>query len=272
MASWPEPRETLYDGGCSFLIKFARVLCDNGRRESWCRLNGEFLEVLVGDLFGKWGVSEEKLGSDEVRFLPPCVPTKIVCVGLNYRDHAEELNMPVPGEPVIFLKPPSSLLGPEGVIRRPPGCSRLDYEAELAVIMKKTARSVPVSEARKYIMGYTCFNDVTARNFQEPGGQWTRAKSYDTFAPLGPVMVSGAEPDGLGIELRLNGRVKQSSGTSEMVFGVDELVSIISGYMTLNPGDVIATGTPPGVGSMAAGDTVEVVIENIGSLRNYVAE
>jgi 2-keto-4-pentenoate hydratase/2-oxohepta-3-ene-1,7-dioic acid hydratase in catechol pathway len=215
---------------------------------------------------------ETRKGFDlkEVKLLPPAQPTKIVSVGLNYRDHAEELGMSVPDEPVIFLKPPSAVIGPEDAIRYPASSSRVDYEAELGVVVKNRIRNVSKEEAPSHIAGYTCFNDVTARDLQKKDVQWTRAKSFDTFAPVGPWIETELDPSDLRIRAFLNGELRQDSRTSEFIFTVPELVSFISGVMTLYPGDVIATGTPSNIGPMEAGDEVVVEIEGIGYLRNSV--
>lgn len=206
----------------------------------------------------------------EVKILPPCLPTKIVACGLNYRDHALELGMKLPDEPVLFLKPPSSIIGYNDTIICPIVSKRVDYEAELAIVIKKTMKDVPIEQAWDYILGFTCFNDVTARDLQQRDSQWTRSKSFDTFSPIGPFIVDNLNPDNLKIELILNGQVKQSSNTSQMIFKVAQLISFISSIMTLCPGDVIATGTPPGIGEIKPGDVVEVEIEGIGRLRNVV--
>lgn len=198
-------------------------------------------------------------------------PTKVVCVGTNYGDHARELNMRIPREPLIFLKSPSSLIYNSDKIIYPPGIGRLDYEAELAVVIKKKAKRVREEEARKYILGYTCLNDVTARDLQKRDGQWTRSKSFDTFCPIGPAIETGLDTSKLKIESYLNGELKQSSCTSDLIFPVERLVAFISGVMTLLPGDIISTGTPSGVGPMKAGDIIEIRIEGIGTLKNEVA-
>ncbi len=203
-----------------------------------------------------------------VKFLPPVEPTKIIAVGLNYIDHAEELGMPVPEEPIIFLKPPSAVIGHEDVILLPSVAKRIDYEGELAVVIAKDCKNVSESEAEDYILGYTCFNDVTARDLQQKDGQWTRAKSFDTFAPIGPYIVELDDASKLKIETRVNGKVVQNSNTSNLIFDVPALVEFISSIMTLKAGDVIATGTPAGVGELKHGDIVEVEIEKIGVLRN----
>lgn len=207
---------------------------------------------------------------EDVSLLSPVKPSKIVCVGLNYRDHAGELSMKLPEEPVLFLKPPSALLSPGGTILLPTGAGRVDYEAELAVVIGKTARKINRSEACDFIMGYTCFNDITARELQHKDGQWSRAKGFDTFAPCGPCLETELDVSDRKIKCLLNGKLVQSSSTKEMVFGIFELVEFISGVMTLFPGDIIATGTPPGVGEIKAGDTVEIEVEGLGRLTNEV--
>jgi 2-keto-4-pentenoate hydratase/2-oxohepta-3-ene-1,7-dioic acid hydratase in catechol pathway len=199
-------------------------------------------------------------------------PTKIIAIGLNYFDHAKELKMDIPDHPLIFLKPPTSIIGNGDVIILPPQTKELHYEGELAVIIKEKVKNVSKDEARRFIAGYTCANDVTARDLQRIDGQWTRAKSFDTFCPLGPRIVSDIDPQHLSIITRVNGTVKQNSNTINMIFGVFELVSFISEIMTLLPGDVIITGTPPGVGAIEVGDVVEVEIEGIGVLKNAVTE
>ncbi|WP_423792038.1 fumarylacetoacetate hydrolase family protein [Methanocaldococcus indicus] len=197
-------------------------------------------------------------------------PTKIVCVGLNYIDHARELNMPIPDEPVIFLKPTSSIIYNEDYIILPKQSKRVDYEVELAFVVKEKCKDVSKDEADNYILGYTILNDVTARDLQQKDGQWTRAKSFDTFCPIGPIIKKDINPMNLKIECRVNGVVKQSSNTKNMIFDVYELLEFVSSIMTLYPGDIISTGTPPGVGKLNKGDVVECYIENIGILRNYV--
>jgi 2-keto-4-pentenoate hydratase/2-oxohepta-3-ene-1,7-dioic acid hydratase in catechol pathway len=207
---------------------------------------------------------------EQVELLAPSTPSKVICVGLNYRDHAEELEMLLPDEPLLFLKPPTTVIGPEDDIVLPPECSRLDYEAELTVVIGRRVRRVTPDDALDCVAGYTIGNDVTAREYQTPGSQWTRAKGYDTFAPIGPVLVRGLDPGGLEIECRVNGELRQKSNTDQMVFSVPELVAFASSIMTLEPGDVILTGTPPGVGSLSVGDRVEIEVEGIGTLQNQV--
>lgn len=200
--------------------------------------------------------------------LPP--PTKIIAVGLNYRSHAEELNMPIPVEPVLFLKPPTAVIGPGEEIALPSQSKQVDYEAELAVVMAGTARRLTAAEAAEYVLGYTCANDVTARDLQQKDGQWTRSKSFDTFCPLGPWVETGAPPSDARVQLILNGEVRQSAPISDMIFPPLQLVSFISQIMTLAPGDIIMTGTPPGVGPLQAGDRVTVKVEGVGELTNTV--
>ncbi|MFH0771589.1 MAG: fumarylacetoacetate hydrolase family protein [Candidatus Omnitrophota bacterium] len=197
-------------------------------------------------------------------------PTKIICVGSNYREHAEELGFKTPRSPLIFLKPASAIIYNSQNIVYPPKVKRLDYEAELAVIIKKKGKNVKKQDAFKYILGYTCLNDVTARDLQQSDGQWTRAKSFDTFCPIGPAIETDLDLSGLRVESYLNGVLRQSSDISSMIFPIAELVSFISGIMTLFPGDIISTGTPVGVGSMRQGDTIEIKIDKIGVLRNKV--
>ncbi|AIS30950.1 fumarylacetoacetate hydrolase family protein [Methanobacterium formicicum] len=207
---------------------------------------------------------------DDVNILPPVQPSKVVCVGLNYRDHAQELNMDLPEEPILFIKPPTTVIGPDNPIIYPPQCHQLDYEAELAVVIGRETRFTSKNDARDHIAGYTILNDVTARDLQRKDGQWTRAKSFDTFCPIGPWIETDMDPSHQDISLKLNGEVKQNSNTENMIFSVEELVEFISHIMTLNQGDIIATGTPPGVGSMNVEDIVEVKIEGIGTLSNKI--
>jgi len=208
----------------------------------------------------------------EVRLLAPAEPSKIVCVGLNYKEHVKESQSAskVPDEPVLFLKPPSSLLGPGGRIVYPEMASRVDYEAELGVIIGRECYQVAEVEAEDYIFGFTCVNDVTARDLQKKDGQWTRGKGFDTFCPVGPWVVNDLKYGDILIESYLNGELRQSGRTSMMIFPVTKLVAFISKVMTLNPGDLISTGTPSGIGPMKPGDRVEIRVEGIGSLVNDV--
>lgn len=233
-------------------------------------LQGDEVTELEGDFFGPLKRRSPAHARASVKLLAPCSPSKIIAVGLNYRDHARELELPVPETPVIFLKPPTSIIGPGDSIRYPGTSSRVDYEAELAIVIKDRVKDLRPEEARRHILGYTCANDVTARDLQKKDGQWTRAKSFDTFCPIGPWIETDLEPDDLLIESYLNGGQRQSSRTSQFIFKVDHLVSFISQIMTLYPGDLIITGTPAGIGPMEPGDEIEVRIEGIGSLKNMV--
>ena len=225
-----------------------------------------------GDPFGKYATAKAGVPVARLRLLPPCVPTKIAAVGLNYWAHVEEMRLPIPEEPILFLKPLTAILPPEGKIVHPPSCQRLDYEAELAIVMKRRARHVPKAQALRYVLGYTCFNDVTARDLQKKDGQWTRAKSFDTFAPFGPWIETALNLDDAPVRARLNGIIMQDSNINDFIFDVPSLVSFISEVMTLEPGDLIATGTPSGVGPMQAGDVIEIEVGGIGTLRNRVVK
>lgn len=231
---------------------------------------GTFSGVIQGNEIKPWGPNpaDSKCALSDARLLTPCLPSKIVAVGLNYRDHAAELKMKLPEEPLIFLKPSSSVIGPQETIVMPPQSARVDYEAELAIVIGKEARNVLEKDAEKVILGYSCLNDVTARDLQNKDGQWTRAKSFDTFCPIGPWIETDLDPSDLKIDLFLNGQTKQSSRTSNLIFSCFKLIEFITSVMTLYPGDVIATGTTSGIGPMVNGDVVEVRIEGIGSLVN----
>ncbi|MGA7074946.1 MAG: fumarylacetoacetate hydrolase family protein [Halobacteriota archaeon] len=207
-------------------------------------------------------------GLGDVTVLAPTCPSKIVCVGLNYIDHAHELDVEVPEKPVIFLKPSTSVIGPGESIVYPASSARVDYEGELGVVIRQRCKNV--ANPAQVVLGYTCFNDVTARDLQKEDGQWTRAKSFDTFAPVGPFIATDLDPRNAEIMTRVNGRLRQSSNTRDLIFDVDYLVRFVSRIMTLEAGDVIATGTPRGVGQLRSGDTVEVEIPGVGTLSNNV--
>jgi 2-keto-4-pentenoate hydratase/2-oxohepta-3-ene-1,7-dioic acid hydratase in catechol pathway len=207
----------------------------------------------------------------DIRFLIPVMPTKVICVGLNYLDHIDEIGMERPTEPLLFLKPPSSLIAHDEAIVRPPDVTRLDYEGELAVVIGRPARHVSPREALDYVAGLTIANDVTAREYQVPGSQWTRAKGYDTFAPIGPCLTQSTDWSGRRLETRVNSRLVQSSTTDRLIFDIPALIAHASSIMTLEAGDVILTGTPRGVGPVENGDVIEIAIEGIGTLRNHVA-
>ncbi|OQB15931.1 MAG: Ureidoglycolate lyase [Firmicutes bacterium ADurb.Bin193] len=233
-------------------------------------LENGVIKFIEGNIFDTYFVTEKTVDLSEVKILPPCEPSKIVCVGLNYKDHQLEMNDFADEFPKLFIKPSTAVIAHGDSIVRPVGVNRVDYEAELAVVIGKKARNIPKGKANDYILGYTCFNDVTAREIQKQDGQWTRSKSFDTFAPLGPYTVTGIDPSNLDIRLLLNGEVKQSSNTKNLIWGIDFLVEEISKIMTLLPGDVISTGTPAGCGEIKDGDTVSVEIEKVGILTNYL--
>ncbi|GAB6138777.1 fumarylacetoacetate hydrolase family protein [Halanaerobaculum tunisiense] len=228
------------------------------------------VQVLEGEIAGDYQLTDKSYSLADVELLAPCQPSKLVCAGLNYRDHAQELDMELPQEPIIFLKPATAVVGPGDTINYPQMAQQVDYEAELAVVIKDQIKDLKAKEAPKHILGYTCANDVTARDLQSKDGQWTRAKSFDTFAPLGPTLVTDIDPGNLQIQLFKNNKLQQESNTAQMIFSVSELVSFISQIMTLEPGDVILTGTPPGVGAMQPQDKIKVQIEGLGSLQNLV--
>jgi 2-keto-4-pentenoate hydratase/2-oxohepta-3-ene-1,7-dioic acid hydratase in catechol pathway len=233
-------------------------------------LEGDILHELTGPPFDGIEMQGRKCDLGEVELLPPVFPQKIVAVGLNYRDHAQEFGLELPEEPVLFMKPPTALLAPGGEIVYPAMSKRVDYEAELVLVCGKECHNIAPEEAPDFILGYTCGNDVTARDLQIKDGQWTRAKSFDTFCPLGPFIETDIDPADLAIELRINGEVRQSSNTANMAFSPADLLSFVSRIMTFLPGDVIMTGTPSGVGEMHPGDEVEVLISGLAPLRNTV--
>lgn len=215
-------------------------------------------------------LTAEKIPLDQCRLLAPTLPSKIIALGLNYRDHAEEVGMDLPAEPLLFMKPSTAVVGPGDPIRKPPQCERLDYEGELAVVVRGLVRNADEEAAARSILGYTCGNDVTARDLQAKDMQWTRAKGFDSFCPLGPWIDTEVDPLGLDLETRVNGDVRQRSSTKNLIFSPAAIVSYVSRVMTLLPGDVILTGTPSGIGPMEPGDTVAVEISGIGTLENPV--
>lgn len=229
------------------------------------------LYPVEGSIFADFQPGPRAVPIGSVTLLPPVEPTKIVGVGRNYREHSQELGNPVPTEPLLFLKPPTALIGPNETILYPSASQRVDYEGELAVIIRKEARNLGGDDnPEDYVLGYTCINDVTARDLQSKDVQFTRSKSFDTFAPVGPCIATGLDNANLAIKTFLNGRLKQSSNTRQLIFPVPFLIRFISRVMTLCPGDIIATGTPAGVGPMEPGDRVDIQIEGIGTLSNTV--
>jgi 2-keto-4-pentenoate hydratase/2-oxohepta-3-ene-1,7-dioic acid hydratase in catechol pathway len=231
-------------------------------------------EEVEGDLEDLPSKRIDHLVLEEATLLTPIRPSKIVCVGRNYREHAAELGNEVPAEPLIFFKPPSALLAPGANIVRPKISERVDHEGELGVVIGKSCRHLGADQdVRPYILGYTCVNDVTARDLQKKDGQFTRGKGFDTFCPVGPVVVSGLDPwSGLGVETRVNGEIRQQGTTKDFIFALDAVIRYITQVMTLFAGDLIATGTPSGVGPLVAGDVVEVKVEGVGTLLNPVVD
>jgi len=251
-------------------MKIVRFATEN--RVKYGILKGDSIQTIEDEPFRRLKPSGQHYPLSEVKLLSPCTPGKVVAIGLNYRKHAEEVKAHLPETPLIFLKPSTAVIGPEENIVYPPASARVDYEGELGVVIKKPARSVPAARALGYVLGYTCFNDVTARDLQYHDKQWTRAKGFDTFAPVGPCIETELEPGNVVLETYLNGELKQHTSTSDLIFSVPELISFISQVMTLLPGDIIATGTTSGIGPMNPGDTVEIKIAGIGTLRNYVVK
>ena len=250
-------------------MKYVRIHKDSG--PMWGEVRGETVFCLAHAPYLGLVPTGESLPLRQCRLLAPVEPGKIVCVGKNYRDHALELGNEVPDHPILFLKGPNVLQDPEGAITAPDFVTRVDYEGELAVVMGKRAKNVKAQDAKAYILGYTCFIDVTARIIQSQDGQWTRAKSMDTFGPCGPWVTDEVEPEDLTLTTRLNGKVVQNASTKLLLHSIPELIEFISASMTLEPGDVIATGTPAGIGPMKNGDRVEVEISGIGILSNPVS-
>ena len=240
----------------------------NGGARYAMESDGAF-RLVEGDIFD--GPLKEGPVVTPSRFLTPVLPSKVVAIGLNYKDHAAEMNKPLPPEPLMFLKPSTAVVGPGDAIRLPPNAGEIHHEAELGVVIGKRASRVPADKAMDYVFGLTCLIDVTARELQRKDVQYTRAKGFDTFAPIGPCIAMGLDPASLDIEGWLNGERKQASNTNQLIFSVPQIVAFVSNVMTLLPGDVIATGTPSGVGPLKSGDRFTVKIEGIGELSNPVS-
>ena len=229
--------------------------------------NGK-LSWMLGDVFGSYDVGEA-VPEDQARaWMVPVDPSIVVCIGLNYKDHAAEMNKKLPEEPLIFMKPSSSVIGPEDEIRLPEWAGRIEHEAEMALVIKRRAFRVKAGHAMDYVLGLTCLNDVTARELQAKDGQYARAKGFDTFAPIGPGIAVGLDPSALAVEGHVNNELRHKSNTRELIFPVPYLVEYVTRFMTLNPGDVITTGTPSGVGPLRPGDRVTVSVEGVGTLGN----
>ncbi len=249
-------------------MKLCRVSANN--ETFYGVLEGELVRRLVCAPFEGIQLDGREYPLSQVRILAPVEPSKVVCIGKNYYAHAVEMQSTPPEQPLMFLKPSTSVIGPEDVIVYPPDSERLDYEAELGIVISRRCKDVAEDDFQDVILGYTCINDVTARDLQAKDGQWTRAKGFDTFCPIGPWIETELDPFSVRVESRLNGRVCQSESTAIMMHNVKKLVAYITRVMTLLPGDVIATGTPAGIGPMQAGDWIEVEVEGIGVLRNRV--
>ena len=253
-------------------MKFIRFTSGDTISRSGILKNDTEVVEISGDMFNKYQETDNVYQLNEIKVLPPSVPSKIICVGLNYSDHAEEMNKPLPPSPMLFMKPNTAVIAHNEEIIYPSHMSkRVDYESEIAVVIGQEAYMVEEEHASEYIFGYTCINDITARDLQKIDIQFTRGKGFNTFAPFGPFIETEISPDNLSIMTLLNNELKQNSTTSNLIFKINTLVSFISKIMTLLPGDVIATGTPAGVGPVEPGDTLEVRIEGIGSLINTVA-
>lgn len=248
-------------------MRIVRVLHQGDAR--YGILGDKRITLLTDEPFSAWE-PEGEIPLESARLLSPVVPTKVVCVGLNYRKHISEMHHEVHSEPVIFIKPSTAVSGPGDCIPIPKGIRRVDHEAELAIVVGRRAHRATPEQAAENVLGLCCANDVTARELQSVDGQWTRAKGFDGFCPLGPWIDTDANPDDLLLECYVNGELRQRARTSEMLFHPYELISFISGVMTLLPGDVVLTGTPSGIGPVNDGETVEVRIEGIGSLVNPV--
>jgi 2-keto-4-pentenoate hydratase/2-oxohepta-3-ene-1,7-dioic acid hydratase in catechol pathway len=224
-----------------------------------------------GEVFGEYDIADEIPDGRKLALLAPVSPSIVVCIGLNYKDHAAEMKKPLPAEPLVFLKPPGAVIGPDEDIRIPGWSGRIEHEAELAVVIGRRASRVKAASAMDYVLGITCFNDVTARELQAKDGQYSRAKGFDTFAPIGPCIAVGLDPSALDVEGWVNAERRQQSNTRELIFPVPYLIEHVTRFMTLNPGDIIPTGTPSGVGPLQPGDRVMIKVQGVGTLSNPCA-
>jgi 2-keto-4-pentenoate hydratase/2-oxohepta-3-ene-1,7-dioic acid hydratase in catechol pathway len=250
-------------------LRYYRIVAEGGA--AWAREDGDRLRLLTGDPFGGTSDAATTVARETARLLPPVLPSKVVAIGLNYKDHAAERGKALPEEPLMFLKPPSAVIGPGDAIRRPPWAGRVDHEAEMGIVIGRTARDLAGPEAAgPHILGVLCVNDVTARELQDKDVQFTRAKGFDTFCPIGPCIATGLDLGRLAVVGRVNGEVRQKSRTDQLIFDASYLVWFVSRVMTLLPGDIISTGTPAGIGPLVSGDVVEVEVEGVGVLRNPV--
>lgn len=251
-------------------MKIVRFTLDGKAR--YGVIDAKTIQAIEGKPYRHIKKTGEIYQRSQVKLLAPCEPSKIIAMGLNYHSHVKEMDLPMPNSPLTFLKPPTAVIGPGENINYPSVSVRVYYEGELAVVIKKPVWRVSVEDALDYVLGYACFNDVTARDLQNHDGQWTRAKGFDTFAAIGPWIETELDPGNLDLETYLNGNLKQQGNTADLIYSVPEIISFISNVMTMLPGDIIATGTPSGVGPMYPGDTVEVRIPSVGTLRNFVVE
>lgn len=249
-------------------MKFARFA--KGNEISYGVVEGDEVDPISTTPFLPYERTGELQALESLRLLAPCLPSKIVAIGVNYKDHAAEMGRKLPKTPMFFYKHSTAVIGPGDVIVRPPGCDRLDYEGEMAVVIGAVARRVRREDWKEVVLGYTCAIDATARDFQASDLQWGRAKGFDTSAPLGPWIETDLDPSDLAIFTRVNGETKQDSRTSQLVFDVSAVIEFVTTYVTLLPGDVIMTGTPSGIGALSDGDRVEVEVENIGILEASV--
>lgn len=249
-------------------MRYVRI--DHPGGPCWGVVKGEDVLTLSKPPYEELEYDGGRLTLRQCRLLAPCEPTKIVCVGKNYAEHAREMGSEPPGRPILFLKGPNALNRPDGAVQAPEFVGRLDYEGELAVVIRRRARNVKEKDFADYVLGYTCLNDVTARDVQQQDGQWTRGKSMDGFCPVGPLVTDEVDPAALALTTRLNGKAVQQGHTADLITPIPRLLEFITAAMTLEPGDVVATGTPSGIGPMIPGDRVEVDIEGIGVLKNQV--
>lgn len=246
------------------------VRFDNGQGAAYGLLQGDKIALLNGCIFGKWEKTDTQYDLKDVKLLAPCKPGKVVGIGINYKEVVNKKGGQMPEEPVIFLKPGTSVIGPDEAIISPEAVKELNYEAELVVVIKDRIKNVSVEDAKHHILGYTCGNDITAKDFMAKGKPWAKAKAYDTFMPIGPCIADGLDGDNLNIKMYHNGTLTQDGNTSDMVFNVSQIISFVSHIMTLDPGDIISTGTPPGKGNLVHGDVIEAEVEGIGRLKNTV--
>jgi 2-keto-4-pentenoate hydratase/2-oxohepta-3-ene-1,7-dioic acid hydratase in catechol pathway len=251
-------------------MRIVRFQTQDGKKPKYGWLLDDKVGEINGNIYGRYRRQEAATPLANVRLIPPCEPGKIICVGRNYVEHAKELGNEVPKVPLIFMKPPSAIIPSGDAIVLPPQSSQVEHEAELVVVIGKRGRHIQAGNARKHILGYTIGNDVTARDLQKTDGQWTRAKGFDTFCPFGPWIDTEFDPSDAVITCRVNGQMRQMASTRDMVFNVGVLIAYISSIMTLEPGDLIFTGTPSGVGELKDGDEVSVEIEGLGTIRNKV--